>query len=75
MPLLSFFIDCSEGESSAPVPSSHCYRPAQHHKQLIPLNFQPCGRQNISLSIVLVQKGLLLRLVQGEYRDNKASVT
>ena len=74
-PLLPFFIDHSEGESSAPVPSSRCYRPAQHHKQLISHKFQPYGRQNISLSIVLVRKGLLLRLVQGEYEDNKAIVT
>ena len=59
MPLLPFFIDCSEGESSVPVPSSHCYRPAQHRKQLIPQNFRPYSRQNISLSIVSVQKGLL----------------
>ena len=51
---MPFFIDCSEGESSTLVPSSHCYRPAQHHKQLIPQNFQPYGRQSISLSIVLV---------------------
>ena len=75
MPLLLFFIDRSEGESSAPVPSGHCYRPDQHHKQLIPQNFQPYSRQNISLLIVSVQKGLLLRLVQGEYGDNKANVT
>ena len=64
MPSLHFFIDRSEGESSAPVPSSHCYRPAQHHKQLIPQSTQPYGQQNIGL---LVPKGLLLRLVQGEY--------
>ena len=75
MPLLPFFIDRSEGESSAPIPSSHCYRQVQHRKQLIPQNFQPSSRQNISLSIVLVQKGFLLRLVQGEYGDNKVSVT
>ena len=53
----------------------HCYRPAQHRKQLIPQNFQPYSRQNNSLSIISVQKGILLRLVQGEYEDNKASVT
>ena len=45
-PLLPFFIDRSEGESSDPFPSSHCYRSAQHHEQLIPHNFQPYGRQN-----------------------------
>ena len=38
MPPLPFFIDYSAGESSAPVPSSQCYRPAQC-KQLIPQNF------------------------------------
>ena len=74
MPSLPFFIDCSEGESSAPVPSSHCYRPAQHNKLLIPRNFQPYGQQNISLLIVSVQKGLLLRLLQGQNRGNKVTV-
>ena len=75
MPLLSFFVNYSEGESSDPVSSSYCYRAAQHHKQLIPLKFQLYSRQNISLSIDLVQNRLLLRLVQGKYGDNKASVT
>ena len=54
-----------------PVPSSQCYRPTQH---LIPQNFQPYSQQNICLSIISV-KGLLLRLIQGKYRDNKAIVT
>ena len=74
MPPLPFFIDCSEGESSSPVPYSHCYRPTQHNKRLIPQNFQHYGRQNISLLIVSVYKGFLLRLVQGKYGDNKATV-
>ena len=74
MPSLPFFIDCSEGESGAPVASSHCYRPAQHNKRLIPQNFQPLGRQNIRTLIVSVQKGLLLRLLQGQYGDNKVTV-
>ena len=74
-PSLPFLIDYSEGESSALVPSSQCYRPAQNDKQLIPQNFEPYGRLNIFLSIVSVQKGLLLRLVQGDYRGNKVSVT
>ena len=63
-PLLLFFINRSEGKSSAPVPSNHYYRPAKHHKQLIPQNFQPYSRQNINLSIISIKKGLLLRLVQ-----------
>ena len=64
MPSLPFFINCLEGESSASVPSSQFYRPAQHHKQLIPHNFQPYSQQNICLLIVLVQEGFLLKLVQ-----------
>ena len=74
MPSLPFFIHYSEGESSAPVPSSHCYLPTQHNKRLIPRNFQPYGQQNISLLIVSVQKGLLLRLLPGQYGDNKVTV-
>ena len=74
MPSLPFFVDCSEGKSSTPVPSSHYYRPAQYNKRLIPRNFQPYGRQKISPLIVSVQKGLILRLLQGQYGDNKATV-
>ena len=70
------FIYCTEGESSAPVSSSQCYWLAQHHKQLIPQNFQWYYQLNISLSIVSVHKGFLLTvLVQGDYRSNKVSVT
>ena len=74
MPSLPFFIDCSEVESSVTVSSSHCYRPTQHNKRLIPQNFQPHGRQNITLLIVSIQKGLLPRLLQGKYGDNKVTV-
>ena len=72
---LYFFVNRSEGASSAPVPSSQYYRPTQHH---ITTNSTKLSILQLTEYLpvdCLGSKRTSTQAMQGEYRDNKVRIT